>query len=193
MLKIGLTGGIGSGKSIVCRIFAALGIPVYQADLAAKNLYDTDKDLQNKLKLLWGQDLYDSEGKLNRRKLAEIIFSNAENLNKINSLVHPAVINDFHRYLLALPSGVPYVIHEAAILYEAKMENLFDVIINVWAPENVKIERALARGTTNITQRIKAQLSDKIKIKLSDYNILNDDTTLVLPQVLEIHRKLIIN
>jgi dephospho-CoA kinase len=193
MLKVGLTGGIGSGKSIVCKIFSILGIPVYQADIAAKNLYDTDDELRNRLKLLFGEHLYAS-GTLDRRKLAGIIFSDKENLKKINDLVHPAVRRDFLEYAARLPQTTPYVIHEAAILYEAKTENMFDVVINVWAPENLKIKRALERGNTNekdVKQRIASQLPDKLKIELSDYNIINDNKTPVLPQIFQIHKEML--
>ncbi|MDR1886368.1 MAG: dephospho-CoA kinase [Prevotellaceae bacterium] len=194
MLKVGLTGGIGSGKSIVCKIFSLLGMPVYQADIAAKELYDTNDRLRNDLKLLFGESLYDLSGKLDRQKLARIIFTDKENLKKVNELVHPAVRRDFLEYVSALPETTPYVIHEAAILYEAKTEDMFDVVINVWAPENIRTERALSRGGMDeaaIKQRIASQWSDKLKIELSDYNIINDDKTPVLPQVLRIHEELI--
>jgi dephospho-CoA kinase len=192
MLKAGLTGGIGSGKSIVCKVFSTLGVPVYQADLAAKRLYDTDDRLRNGVKQLFGEQLYAS-GILDRRKLASIIFSDAENLRKINELVHPAVKRDFSKYISSLSAAIPYVIHEAAILYEAKTENMFDVIINVWAPENLKIERVLSREHTteqHVRKRIAAQWPDKLKIELSDYNIINDDKTPVIPQILRIHNQL---
>lgn len=193
MLKVGLTGGIGSGKSIVCKIFALLGVPVYQADIAAKKLYDSDDKLRNDLKSLFGNDLYNSSGILDRQKLAEIIFSDKENLKKVNELVHPAVIKDFLGYISSAPVNTSYVIHEAAILYEAKMEKMFDVIINVQAPENLKIERAVSRGANekDVRQRIAAQWPDKLKTELSDYNIINDNKTPVLPQILHIHNELI--
>ncbi|MDR3245091.1 MAG: dephospho-CoA kinase [Prevotellaceae bacterium] len=193
MLKVGLTGGIGSGKSIVCKIFALLGVPVYQADIAAKKLYDSDDKLRNDLKSLFGNDLYNSSGILDRQKLAEIIFSDKENLKKVNELVHPAVIKDFLGYISLAPVNTSYVIHEAAILYEAKMEKMFDVIINVQAPENLKIERAVSRGANekDVRQRIAAQWPDKLKTELSDYNIINDNKTPVLPQILHIHNELI--
>jgi dephospho-CoA kinase len=192
MLKVGLTGGIGSGKSTVGRIFSTLGIPVYQADIAAKRLYDTDNELKKGLKQLFGEYLYAS-GSLDRRMLANIIFSDKENLRKINALVHPVVTRDFLEYISVLPKTIPYVIHEAAILYEAKTEKMFDVIINVVAPENLKIERTLSRGNTTekeVRQRIASQWSDKLKIELSDYNIINDNKTPVLPQILQIHKDL---
>jgi dephospho-CoA kinase len=193
MLKVGLTGGIGSGKSTVCKIFSILGVSVYQADIAAKRLYDEDDDLRNELKTLFGEHLY-ANGTLDRQKLAAIIFSNKDNLKKVNELVHPAVKKDFLEYISRLPKATPYVIHEAAILYEAKIENMFDIIINVWAPENLKIERVLARKNTSekdVRQRIASQLPDKLKIELSDYNIVNDNKTPILPQILKIHNKIL--
>ncbi|MDR1129352.1 MAG: dephospho-CoA kinase [Prevotellaceae bacterium] len=193
MLRVGLTGGIGSGKSIVCKIFSLLGIPVYQADIAAKKLYDTDLKLQNELKLLFGEHLYNTDGMLDRQKLAGIIFSDRESLEKVNRLVHPAVRRNFLEYISRLPETTPYVIHEAAILYESKLEDMFDMIINVWAPENIRIKRILLRETASendVKQRIAAQWSDKLKIELSDYNVINDDKTLILPQILQIHKEL---
>jgi dephospho-CoA kinase len=192
MLKVGLTGGIGSGKSTVSKVFSILGIPVYPADTAAKRLYDTDDTLRNGLKSLFGEDLYAS-GTLDRKKLASIIFANKDDLKKINELVHPAVCRDFLEYVSRLPDTTPYVIHEAAILYEAGIENLFDIIINVWAPEQLKIERVLARDNTNktdVNQRIASQLPDELKIERSNYNIVNDNKTPILPQILLIHNEL---
>jgi dephospho-CoA kinase len=193
MLKVGLTGGIGSGKSIVCKIFSILGIPVYPADTAAKRLYDTDEELRNGVKSLFGEHLYVS-GTLDRQKLAGIIFSNNDSLKKINELVHPAVVRDFLDCVSRLPETTPYVIHEAAILYEAEIEHLFDAVINVYAPEYLKIKRVLARENTNehdVKQRIESQLPDYLKIALSDYNIVNDDKTPVLPQIFQIHKELL--
>lgn len=193
MLKVGLTGGIGSGKSLVCKIFSLLGTPVYLADIAAKNLYDTDPELKEQIIKAFGTDLY-STGLLNRQKLAEIIFSDKQKLETVNSLVHPAVIKDFERFVSSLPPETPYVLHEAAILYEAGMKNLFDKIINVWAPENLKIERVISRNNTTVTevkQRIASQWDDEKKKELSDFNIINDNKTLILPQILKIHNCLV--
>jgi dephospho-CoA kinase len=192
MLKVGLTGGIGSGKSIAGKVFSLLGIPVYQADIAAKKLYDTAM-LRNELILLFGEHLYNADGILDRKKLASIIFSDKESLEKVNKLVHPAVKRDFLEYMSRLPESTPYVIHEAAILYEAKTEGMFDKVINVQAPENIRIKRILLREMTNekdVKQRIAAQWSDKLKSELSDYNIINDDKTPMLPQILRIHKEL---
>jgi dephospho-CoA kinase len=193
MLKVGLTGGIGSGKSIAGKVFSILGIPVYQADVAAKRLYDTDDSLRNELISLFGVQLY-STGTLDRTKLAAIIFANSDDRIKVNELVHPVVLRDFLNYVSCLPEKTPYVIHEAAILYEAKIEAFFDVIITVEAPEDLKIARVLARENTvaeNVKRRIATQLPDKLKIERSDYNILNDDKTLILPQILQIHAELL--
>ncbi|MDR2287289.1 MAG: dephospho-CoA kinase [Prevotellaceae bacterium] len=194
MFKVGLTGGIGSGKSIVCKIFSILGVPVYQADVAAKQLYDADDELRNGLKRLFGKNLYAS-GTLDRRKLANIIFSDSESMKKINELVHPVVKRDFLEYVSRLPESTPYVIHEAAILFEARIENMFDAVINVYAPEKIKIERVLARENTTIEaveQRIAAQWDDKLKVELADYNIINDNKNPVLPQILRIHNEILL-
>ena len=192
MLKIGLTGGIGSGKSIAGKIFSLLRIPVYQADVAAKRLYDTDENLQEALKSLFGNDIYKQTGTLDRTKLAAIIFSNAESLQKINRLVHPAVIRDFNDYVSSLHETVPYVVHESAILFEAGMKNLFDATVNVCAPDNVKIKRLLRRGLSEneIKRRMTSQCSDELKKEYADFNVINDDKTLVLPQILNLHERL---
>jgi dephospho-CoA kinase len=192
MLKIGLTGGIGSGKSIAGKVFSLLQVPVYQADIAAKRLYDTDENLQRSLKALFGNDIYRQNGTLDRTKLAEIIFSNAENLQKINRLVHPAVISDFNNYVASLNESAPYVIHESAILFEAGMKNLFDAVVNVHAPDNVKMQRLLRRGLNEneIKRRMSSQCSDRLKKEYADFNVINDDKTLVIPQILNIHEQL---
>ncbi|MDR0558827.1 MAG: dephospho-CoA kinase [Prevotellaceae bacterium] len=192
MLKIGLTGGVGNGKSLVCRIFHLFGAPVFNADLAAKRLYDTDSNLRNRIISAFGSDIYDSSNRIDRAKLAKLIFSDRDSLQKINELVHPAVINDFNRYAASLPDGTPYVIHETAILYEAKMQNMFDAIINVCAPENLKIIRAVSRGDdeNDIKKRIASQLPDNFKKEAADFNIVNDDKTLILPQIVAIHNEL---
>jgi dephospho-CoA kinase len=193
MLKAGLTGGIGSGKSTVGKVFSALGIPIYQADVAAKRLYNTDSNLRNEMKALFGEYLYYTDGTIDRQKLAEIIFSDRKSLEQVNRLVHPAVQRDFLEYVASLPDDTPYVIHEAAILFEAGMKDMFDVVVNVCTPEEVRIKRILVREATTkkaIKQRIAAQWHDDVKVRLSDYNIMNDDKDLILPQILLIHEQL---
>ncbi|MDR2424813.1 MAG: dephospho-CoA kinase [Prevotellaceae bacterium] len=190
MLKIGLTGGIGSGKSLVGKIFAMLDVSVYQSDMAAKRLYDSDNRLREELVALFGKNIYSNSGKLDRTRLAEIVFADSKNLEKINALVHPAVIDDFEHYAASFDQSVPYLIHESAILYEAGLEHLFNAVINVYAPEDLRIKRIVSRGAdiNDAQRRIAAQLPDKIKIERADYNIVNDDKHLILPQIINIHK-----
>ena len=193
MLQIGLTGGIGSGKSLAGRIFSMLGVPVYQSDTAAKRLYDTDPQLREEVKALFGKTVYGVDGKLNRAMLAKIIFANSDNLAKINAIVHPAVVRDFKRFAASLNKSVPYLIQETAILYEADLERVFDAVINVYAPEDLRINRIVARGGDgeDARRRIAFQMPDKIKIERADYNIINDDKHLITPQIINIHTRII--
>jgi len=191
MLKVGLTGGIGSGKSLVSKIFSLLGIYVYNADIAAKDLYNTNNDLKTEMKKLFGENIY-SDGILDKQKLASIIFSDKQKLAQINTLVHPAVFADFEIFVSKLPE-TPYVIHETAILFEAGMSSMFDYIINVCAPEELRINRVLQRETNttdNVKKRIANQWADKERAKSSDFNIINDDKEMILPQILSIHKQL---
>ena len=193
MLQIGLTGGIGSGKSLAGRIFSMLGVPVYQSDTAAKRLYDTDPQLREEVKALFGKTVYSTGGKLNRAMLAKIIFTNSDNLAKINAIVHPAVVRDFKRFAASLNKSVPYLIQETAILYEADLERVFDAVINVYAPEDLRINRIVARGGDgeDARRRIAFQMPDKIKVERADYNIINDDKHLITPQIINIHTRII--
>lgn len=193
MLQIGLTGGIGSGKSLAGRIFSMLGVPVYQSDTAAKRLYDTDPQLREEVKALFGKTVYSADGKLNRAMLAKIIFTNSDNLAKINAIVHPAVVRDFKRFAASLNKSVPYLIQETAILYEADLERVFDAVINVYAPEDLRINRIVARGgdSEDARRRIAFQMPDKIKVERADYNIINDDKHLITPQIINIHTRII--
>lgn len=193
MLQIGLTGGIGSGKSLAGRIFSMLGVPVYQSDTAAKRLYDTDPQLREEVKALFGKTVYSADGKLNRAMLAKIIFTNSDNLAKINAIVHPAVVRDFKRFAASLNKSVPYLIQETAILYEADLERVFDAVINVYAPEDLRINRIVARGGDgeDARRRIAFQMPDKIKVERADYNIINDDKHLITPQIINIHTRII--
>lgn len=193
MLQIGLTGGIGSGKSLAGRIFSMLGVPVYQSDTAAKRLYDTDPQLREEVKALFGKTVYSADGKLNRAMLAKIIFANSDNLAKINAIVHPAVVRDFKRFAASLNKSVPYLIQETAILYEADLERVFDAVINVYAPEDLRINRIVARGGDgeDARRRIAFQMPDKIKVERADYNIINDDKHLITPQIINIHTRII--
>ncbi len=189
MLKIGLTGGIGSGKSLVAGIFKVLGIPVFDADLQAKLLMETDAQLINLIKVNFGEESY-HEHKLNKSHLASIVFSNPVKLEILNSLVHPAVISAAENWMSVQTS--PYVIKEAAIMFESGTAAHLDYIIGVKSPLFLRILRTMKRD--NITReevllRIDKQISDTIKMKLCDFVIINDEQQLLIPQVLKLHKQ----
>lgn len=190
MLKIGLTGGIGSGKTTVCKLFETLGIPVYYTDERAKELMNTDLQLKALLQERFGTDLY-TDGKLNRSSLSARIFNNQADLQAVNGWVHPAVAHDFEAW--CGKQCAPYVLEETAILFEHNMASRFDKVIVVTAPEAVRIDRVCQRDAVAaeaVKQRISNQWSEERKMALADFIIHNDDESKLLPQVLEIHRML---
>jgi dephospho-CoA kinase len=187
--KTGITGGIGSGKTSVCMIFETLGIPVYYSDTRAKQLTDTDPELKTAIANCFGSEIYCC-GTLNRRKLAEIVFNDKVALEKLNSLVHPAVARDFEQWQSQQTS--PYTVEESAIIFESGIAERFDKIILVTAPEEIRIERVCARDNVApeaVRERIKNQLPDEKKIAFADYIIYNDNMRMVIPQVIEIHKR----
>ena len=192
-LKVGITGGIGSGKTTVCQIFETLGIPIYYADDRAKALMTADKNLVQGIKNLFGAAAYFEDGTLNRKHISEIAFSNPLKLNELNALVHPAVHADGESWHTA-QVGVPYTLKEAALHFESGGFRLLDKMICVVAPKEVRIERVLLRGgltRSEIEVRMSKQLSDEEKIKQSDFVIYNDNKEGLIAQVLAIHKALI--
>jgi dephospho-CoA kinase len=192
-LKVGITGGIGSGKTTVCRIFETLGIPIYYADDRAKALMTEDADLVKAVKNLFGDAAYLSDGALNRALISEIAFSNPLKLNELNALVHPAVRLDGERWHNA-QVGVPYTLKEAALHFESGGYKLMDKMICVVAPKEVRIERVLLRGgltRADIEARMSKQLPDEEKINKSDFVIYNDGHQGLIQQVMAIHKSLI--
>lgn len=193
-LKIGITGGIGSGKTTVCRIFETLGIPVYYADDRAKALMVENKDLIKNIKNLFGEEAYLPDSALNRAYIANIAFHNPLKLNELNALVHPAVWKDGEEWHNA-QTDAPYTLKEAALLFESGGNRFLDKIITVVAPIETRIERVILRGGGTMTRsdieaRIAKQLPDEEKIKQSDFVIWNDGTQLLMPQVLSIHKSI---
>ena len=191
MLKVGITGGIGSGKTTVCQIFEKLGVPVYYADQRAKELMEDDTMLRNEIKQEFGEDIYSGEGKLDRKKLAEIVFNNETKLLKLNDLVHPAVFRDNQSWNEVLAKkGYPYTLKEAALLVETGSYRMLDKLIVVSAPEADRISRVMARDTSTQEQvlaRIKAQMPEEQKVKYADYIIYNDRIMDLVPEVTKIH------
>ncbi len=192
MMKIGLTGGIGSGKSLIRRIFCELGIPVYDADTAAKRLMIEDENIRKSLISAFGQEIIQQNGSLNKKLLADIIFRDKENLNTINSIVHPAVHRDFENWLQK--QDAPYVLEEAAVFFETDAYRSMDKMITVCASEDVRIERVTKRDSISrekVIERMKNQLPDDEKFKLADFVIYNDNNHILLPQVIDIHTQII--
>lgn len=188
MLKIGITGGIGSGKSTVCRIFELLGIPVYYADTAAKEIMHTDGELKEKVMSHFGTHIY-KDGKLDRAELGKLVFNDKEQLNILNSFVHPATIK--HSEEWAARQTSPYVLKEAALLFESESFHYLDRIIGVFAPQSLRIQRVMKRDNVTreeVVARINKQIDENIKMRLCDYVIHNDEQQLVIPQVLSLHQ-----
>ncbi len=193
MLLIGLTGGIGSGKTTVARIFEVLGIPVYYADAAAKRIMNEDENIKEALINSFGKKAY-KNGKLNRSYLSNIVFSNADKLNLLNSIVHPATIKDAEEWIKK--QTAPYTIKEAALLFESGSNQNLDYVIGIKSPLELRISRAMKRDGVShdeVMARMNKQMSEETKLSLSDFVIINDEAQLVLPQVLQLHEKLLSN
>ena len=190
MKKIGITGGIGSGKTTVCEIFKLLGIPVFHADQEAKNLQNNDPKIRDLIIELLGKDVYTKDGILDRKKVAEIVFNNKKALSAINKIIHPAVRQQFIQWSDRFPSA-PYILYEAAILFESGYASDFDKNILILADEMTRITRVIKRDHTtvkNVRQRISNQLNDDQKIQMADYLIENNNDKLVIPQILRIDK-----
>jgi len=191
MIRVGLTGGIGSGKSIVASLFEHLSVPVYHADAEAKRMLD-DPEIIREITRLFGDSVLDAAGLVNRKLLAAIVFTDPAKLDQLNGLIHPAVKSDFllwceqHR-------EYAYVLQEAAILFETGFNKLFDKTIAVYAPRDIAVQRVIKRdhvSAEEVMNRMKNQWLPEQVAGLADYVIQNDGTRMLLPQVLEIDRKL---
>ncbi len=189
-VQIGVTGGIGSGKSLVCRIFKCLGVPVYDADSHAKELMTTDGILISNIKKEFGALSYDTDGSLNRNYLSSKVFNNTEKLQQLNNLVHPRVRENYSRWVQA-HEDYPYLIKEAALIFEADSDQELDRVVVINAPEKLRIRRVLKRDPQRSEEQIKViiehQMPEKEKMKRADFVIRNDEEVLLIPQVLKLH------
>ena len=191
MLKIGLTGGIGSGKTTVANIFKVLGIPIFDADRVAKDLMENDPHLRAQLVKHFGAIVFEG-GHLNRRWLANKVFKDPYELNILNAMVHPITLQIAEDWFLQ--QNAPYAIKEAALIFEAGAGAGLDYIIGVFAPHHVRIQRVIKRdGFTReeVLDRMDRQIADSIKMKLCDFIIVNDDQQMLVQQVLDLHHKFI--
>ena len=181
---IGVTGGIGCGKSYICRIISSLGFPVYNCDAEAKKLMNTNKHIINSLKQLIGENSYDSEGNLNKPVIAQFLFANEENAHKINSVVHPVVKEDFRSWASAQNANLIFM--ESAILFESGFNDVVDNVITITAPPETRIERTIRRDNTTREQviaRMNQQMQDEERVRLSDYIICNNTNDNVEQQI----------
>ncbi len=185
MLKIGLTGGIGSGKSTIAKIIATLGYPVYISDFKASELINRDEEIKKHLIELFGKDIYQPDGNLDKKRLAGIIFNDKEAIKQVNGIVHPAVTRDFMEWCSA--QRRPLLFFESAILFEAKLENLFDYIILITTDLETRVERVISRDSTT-----REKVIERINIKQtkSDFVIYNNNDDKVIKQILSIIHQL---
>jgi dephospho-CoA kinase len=195
MLKIGITGGIGSGKTTVCRVFETLGIPVFYADVVAKQIMVKDEILIKGVKDTFGTESYLDEGLLNNKHIAGIVFNDALALAKLNALVHPAVFRAFDQWVAGVPAGCPYILKEAALLFESGSYKMCDFNILVTAPQDLKKSRVMLRdGVTEaqVQARMDKQFSDAQKVVLADAIVKNDESSSIILQVLDLHERFLI-
>ncbi len=191
MLKVGITGGIGSGKTWVCRIFQHLGVPLFEADLEVKKLYSSDKDLKTELIRNFGQESYDENGAFNTSFFRSILKDETKR-SILNNIVHPRVFERFESW--SLEQTAPYVIKEAAILFESGADRTVHKTIGVFAPIETRINRVIERDNrsrTAVLDIIKMQMSDEELRKRVDYTITNDNENSVIKQVRDLHQVLI--
>ncbi|MBB6237988.1 dephospho-CoA kinase [Pedobacter sp. AK013] len=192
MYKVGITGGIGSGKTTACKVFEVLGIPVFYADTVAKEIMCKDVVLIAGVKAAFGNDSYFENGKLNNKHIAGIVFNNEEALAKLNALVHPAVFRAFDAWEETIPANTPYTLKEAALLFESGSYKMCDTTILVTAPHDIKMKRVMLRdGVTaeQVKARMDKQLSDEEKSKMAGHFIVNDERQSIIEQVLALHQQ----
>lgn len=197
MLKIGITGGIGSGKTTICKIFEKLDIPVYYADDRAKGLMVENEELIDNIKTLFGVESYLENGQLNRAHIANIVFNDQAKLKQLNGLVHPAVHQDANNWAAEqAQKNVPYALREAALIFEGGGNRYLDKVITVFADKEIRLKRVMARDKSSqaaVEARMNKQMPEEEKIKLADFVIYNNGTESLEEQVLKIHGLLIDN
>ena len=192
MLRIGITGGIGSGKTTVCAIFSTLGIPIYNSDERAKKIMVENQSVVNKLKAQFGSTIYFEDGSINRVLLSQIVFNDKEQLTKLNEIVHPAVFEDMIKWY-AENQNYKYVLQEAAIMYESGSYKMLDKTILVYADQEIRIERVMKRDKVDriaVLARMDKQMPESEKLKLADFLIYNNGESLI-DQVMKLHHTIL--
>ena len=193
MLKVAITGNIGSGKTTICKVFEILGVPVFYADLQARECLD-EKEIKEAIFEEFGATVFDKNNDVVRKLLAELVFRNKKKLESLNQIIHPRVNDKYAKWMAQLPP-TPYCIKEAAIVFETATQSKYDYTIMVFAPDEMLIERTMKRDGQTIAEvkaRLANQMSQKEKINLADFVINNDNETLVIPQIIKLHNDFII-
>ena len=191
MFKVGITGGIGSGKTTICHVFETLGIPIFYADTVAKEIMTKDTTLIKGVVEAFGRESYSENGELNNKHIANIVFNSEIQLAKLNAFVHPAVFRAFEEWEKTIPKTVPYTLKEAALLFESESYRMCNTTILVTAPFDLKMNRVMQRdGVTKeqVKARMDKQFSDKQKMKMADHFIVNDEKHSIIEQVLALHK-----
>lgn len=192
MIKVGITGGIGSGKSVVCSIFSQLGVSVYSSDVEAKKIYE-DPVIMDQVRKIFGDQIIDKKGKVDKKQLSKLVFQNAGLLKKLNDLMHPTVKENFQKWLRQRENE-RYILKEAAILFESGTNKGLDRVITVSAPAELRVKRTVERDKASeelVLKIMKNQMSEEEKVRRSDFVIVNDEDQLLIPQVLKVHKTLI--
>jgi dephospho-CoA kinase len=193
MIRVGITGGIGTGKSTVCKIFASMGIPVLDADSLAKNIAELDLHVKQQIIKVFGNESYDEHEKYNRKFIASIVFNDAEKLKMLNNIIHPAVI-EYSNNWAELHRDKKYVVKEAALMFESGSYKYNDINIVVNAPKELRIQRILSRDNSSIEdiiRRIESQMSDEERNSMADKIINNDEHNSLIAQVYSLHQEFV--
>lgn len=191
-IKVGITGGIGTGKSFVSKIFIAMGIPFYDADFEAKQIMVTNEGVQQKLVASFGKEVYHEDGALNRKWLSDQVFGNQAKLDILNAIVHPAVIQAGIDWFAQQTAA--YSLKEAALLYESGSYKSLDLTILVTAPTELRIQRVMERDKVSrdeVLNRIGKQMPEEEKLRFADYVIVNDEVQALVPQIITIHQQIL--
>jgi len=191
MKKIGLTGGIGSGKSTAAKVFEFLQVPVYYADEAAKELMNTDSNLKEQVMAYFGPETY-LDGSLQRKVLANKVFGKESEIQKLNAIVHPIVFADFDKWC-SERKHLPYIVKEAALIFETILHQKLDKVIHVSAPEELRIARVMLRDACSkeeVLNRIARQMNEEEKLQRADFVLYNDEIHPLLPQVVSLHQQI---
>ncbi|MDR0604116.1 MAG: dephospho-CoA kinase [Bacteroidales bacterium] len=191
MFKVGITGNIGSGKTISCRIFEHLGVPVYYSDYEAKKHYE-HQNIKDSLSVIFGKEIFTETNEVDKKQLARIVFNNVALLQELNKIIHPLVEEHFEQWHKQYANH-PYILFESAVLYSCKLTHLFDKIIFVEAPAHLIIDRVIKRDNTlsdDVKQKLNIQSSSNNEDTKPDYTIINDEVHLITPQIIAIHQDL---